>query len=148
MKKLILLLLLCSTGSVIFAQDADTSQTKKTKIKIKSKNKGEEMMKKSNTDVSTSTTTITNTAITTANPSSTTILLATGWRTDPASLPVVGTGVSADVVANIKSKYGENIYDIKKIRSTSGQDAYAVRVMENGQYNTYYVGADGNVVAK
>jgi hypothetical protein len=79
------------------------------------------------------------------NSSSTTITMG-GWTTNPPSLPVIGTSVSPDVVTAIKSKYGNNIYDIKKIRITAGQDAYAVRVMENGTYNTYYVGADGNVV--
>jgi hypothetical protein len=128
----------------MFAQETtDTMNTKRTKVKIKTKGKPNDM-----TTTTTSTGMNTNTMVTTANPTSATIVLMTGWRTDPASLPVVGTGVSAEVVTTLKTKYGDNIYDIKKIRTTSGQDAYAVRVMENGQYTIYYVGADGNVVTK
>lgn len=141
MKKMILLLLLCSS-SYLFAQEtADSMQSQKTKVKIKSKdNPGEVKVA--------ATTNMRNTpAITTANPNSATIVLMTGWRTDPAILPVVGNGVSADVVTAVKTKYGDNVYDIKKIKITSG-DAYAVRVMENGQYYTYYVGADGIVIAR
>ena len=118
--------------------------TKRTKVKIKTRGNPNDMT----TTTSTNTGVKSNTMVTTANPTSATIVLMTGWRTDPASLPVVGTGVSAEVVTTLKTKYGDNIYDIKKIRTTSGQDAYAVRVMENGQYTIYYVGADGNVVAK
>ena len=141
MKKMTLLLLLCSS-SYLFAQEtADSMNTQKTKVKIKSKGNPVEMKAATTTNMRNTTT------ITTANPNSATIVLMTGWRTDPAILPVVGNGVSADVVTVVKTKYGDNVYDIKKIKITSG-DAYAVRVMENGQYYTYYVGADGNVIAK
>lgn len=136
-----LLLLCCCTYTLLAQETSNTDSTRRTKIKIKTKDKadmsGSEM--KTRTMVTTPVT---------ANPTSATIVLMTGWRTDPASLPVVGTGVSAEVVTTLRTKYGDNIYDIKKIKTTSGQEAYAVRVMENGQYNIYYVGADGNVVAK
>ncbi|MDB5199462.1 MAG: hypothetical protein JWO92_1425 [Chitinophagaceae bacterium] len=141
MKKLILLLVICSSTCVLFAQESpDTMSTnKRTKIKIKSKANPNDMTGSANGDINTSTTSTTLTTV-----SSTTIV----WKTDPASLPVIGTGVPDDVVTNIKNKYGSNLYDIKKIKATSGQDAYAVRVMENGQYVTYYVGADGNITAQ
>ena len=136
-----LLLLCCCTYTLLAQETSNTDSARRTKIKIKTKDKadmsGSEM--KTRTMVTTPVT---------ANPTSATIVLMTGWRTDPASLPVVGTGVSAEVVTTLRTKYGDNIYDIKKIKTTSGQEAYAVRVMENGQYNIYYVGADGNVVAK
>lgn len=142
MKKMIMMLLLCCSTYTMFAQTTDTMNTKRTKVKIKTRGKEDDMTTAASTSMKTST------MVTTANPTSATIVLMTGWRTDPASLPVVGTGVSADVVTTLKTKYGDTIYDIRKIRTTSGQDAYAVRVMENGQYNIYYVGADGNVIAK
>ncbi len=69
-----------------------------------------------------------------------------GWTTNPANLPVVGNNVPADVVANVKNKYGATIYDIKQIKSTSGQTIYVVRIMENGGMRADYVGADGNTV--
>lgn len=78
----------------------------------------------------------------------TNVLIINGWKTDPANLPVVGNGVTPDVVTNLKNKYGTNIYDIKQIRSTSGQNIYVVRVMENGGMRTDYVGADGNAVSQ
>lgn len=71
-----------------------------------------------------------------------------GWTTNPANLPVVGNNVPADVVTNIKNKYGTTVYDIKQIKSTSGQNIYVVRIMENGGMRTDYVGNDGNVVSQ
>ena len=71
-----------------------------------------------------------------------------GWTTNPANLPVVGNNVPAEVVTNIKNKYGATIYDIKQIRSASGQNIYVVRIMENGGMKTDYVGNDGNVVTQ
>lgn len=171
MKKIIFLLLVCSYSIVLHAQDAtDSMQTKGTKIKMKTKpsssdmdngtmdNSGKGKMKiktKDNGNMQSGTTTTTtdmNSNTNGMNSSSTftnnTRITIQGWRTDPPSLPVIGTNVSPDVVTVIKSKYGNNIYDIKKIRITSGQDAYAVRVMENGAYTTYYVGADGTVISR
>ena len=138
MKKMILFLLLCCSSYILIAQETDTN-TKKTKVKIKTKDNSNEMKSAPATP--------TTTTVTTANPNSATIVLMTGWRTDPAVLPVVGNDVSADVVTAVKTKYGDNVYDIKKVKISSG-DAYAVRVMENGQYRSFYVGADGNVIVK
>lgn len=78
----------------------------------------------------------------------TTTVTMGGWTTNPANLPVVGNNVSADVVSAIKNKYGATVYDIKQIRSTSGQNIYVVRVMENGSMRTDYVGADANTVSQ
>jgi hypothetical protein len=71
-----------------------------------------------------------------------------GWTTNPPTLPVVGTGVSAEVVTMLKNKYGATLYDIKQIKSTSGQMIYVVRVMDNGGMRSEYVGADGTVVSQ
>lgn len=76
------------------------------------------------------------------------VVVIGGWRTDPANLPVVGNNISPEVVTTLKNKYGKTIYDIKKIKSTSGQEIYVVRVMENGGTRTEYVGADGNIVSQ
>jgi len=71
-----------------------------------------------------------------------------GWTTNPATLPIVGTGVSQEVVNTLKNKYGSSIYDIKQITGTSGQSIYIVRVMENGGMRSEYVDASGNVVVQ
>ena len=142
MKKIMFLLLLSCCTCSIFAQENTDTSTERKKMKIKVKTKANDMSTR--TDMQTG---ALNNNMGSSTFTSNTRITIQGWTTDPASLPVVGTGVSADVVTNIKNKYGTNIYDIKKIRVTSG-DAYAVRVMENGQYNTYYVGGDGNVVPK
>lgn len=84
---------------------------------------------------------------TTPKTSVTTIVIKTEVKTDPASLPVIVNDVPSNVVAAIKNKYGSNIYDIKKIKMISG-DAYAVRILENGQLNTLFVSSDGNVINK
>lgn len=76
------------------------------------------------------------------------VVVIGGWRTDPANLPVVGNNVPAEVVAALKSKYGSNIYDIKQIRSSTGQIIYTVRVMDNGGMRREYVGADGSIVSQ
>jgi hypothetical protein len=106
----------------------------KKKIKMKSKANPNDMQ---NGTMSSSTTT-----------TNTTMVTIGGWTTDPPSLPVIGTSVSADVVTNIKNKYGATVYDIRQMKSSSGQDIYAVRVMDNGQIRTDYVGADGNVIPR
>ena len=65
-----------------------------------------------------------------------------------ASLPVLGTNVSEQVAANIKNKYTQTIYDIRKIKGTSGQDVYLVRVMDKGAYRIDYVDENGSAVPK
>ena len=124
---------------------------RKAKIKDgdeKVKIKGEGNM---NTDMNTNTSTsgtMNNSGMTTNVSTNTDVVVIGGWRTDPANLPVVGNNVSPDVVSTLKTRYGSTIYDIKKIRSTGGQDIYVMRVMENGGMKTMYVGADGNVVSQ
>lgn len=140
MKKIFFLLLIFSSTYAFAQQTSATEETKKTKIKIKIKGNPNTGLQKSEVP--------NKPAITTANPPSTTIVLLTGWRTDPAALPVIGNDVPADIVTIAKNKYGDNIYDIKKIKSITGQTNYAVRIMENGQYQTYNLDADGNVIAK
>lgn len=65
-----------------------------------------------------------------------------------ASLPVVGSGVTPEVVTALKNKYGTTLYDIKQLKSTSGQLIYVVRVFDNAGMKSEYVGADGTVVSQ
>ena len=93
---------------------------------------------------STTATTITEPVTTT----STTMVTVGSWQTNPPSLPVFETYISANAVTNFKNKYGANLYDITKIKSTSGQDIYVVRVLDNGQVRTDYVDENGNTVSR
>ena len=65
-----------------------------------------------------------------------------------ANLPVVGSGVSADVVTTLKNKYGTTLYDIKQIKSTSGQLIYVVRTFDTAGMKTEYVDAAGTAVSQ
>lgn len=108
--------------------NADTdskTKIKDDKLKIKDadgkvKVKGEGNMNSNTTTSGTMTNSGTMNTSTNIN-----IVTIGGWTTNPANLPVVGSGVSADVVTTLKNKYGATIYDIKQIRSTSGQYIYS-----------------------
>ena len=65
-----------------------------------------------------------------------------------AALPVVATDVPVTVANAIKGKYSATIYDIRKIKGTSGNVVYVVRVLDNGAYRTDYVGEDGNLTTR
>ncbi|HEY8657498.1 MAG TPA: outer membrane beta-barrel protein [Chitinophagaceae bacterium] len=93
---------------------------------------------------STTATTITEPVTTT----STTMVTIGSWQTNPASLPVIQTDIPANVVTNLKNKYGANLYDITKIKSTSGQDIYIVKVLDNDQVRMDYVDENGNTVSR
>lgn len=132
-------------------KDGDMSDDGKTKMKddkIKMKEAGEKVKIKGEGNLNTEA----GTSVVSGNNASTThVNVVTTWEAfppKPATLPVVGNGVSTEVVTTLKNKYGTGLYDIKQIRSTSGQMIYVVRVMENGGMRNEYVGADGNIVAQ
>lgn len=128
--------------------DNDKTKIKDNKVKIKDA-EGKVKIKGEGNMNTTTDGTSNNSGMGTMNTSTNTnVIVINGWRTDPANLPVVGNNVPTDVVTTLKNKYGATIYDIKQIRSTSGQIIYVVRVMENGGTNTVYVGADGNTVSQ
>ena len=169
MKKIFIMLIVIISSYTLFAQTemTDSSGTK-TKVKTKTNDDGVTKTKTKTTDADmddskTKTKTKTkpgdadNMQNGTMNTSgmnngtmnsstSTTMVTIGGWTTNPPSLPVIGNNVPADAVTAIKNKYGATVYDIKQIKSTSGQDIYIVRIMDNGQIKTEYVGADGNTV--
>jgi hypothetical protein len=60
-----------------------------------------------------------------------------------ASLPVLETAVSPDIVSKLESKYGSSLYDITAVQGASST-GYVIRVFENGVYQIDYVGEDGN----
>ena len=190
MKKIIVLLLICSCTFTLYAQETtdstmsgktkiktDDSKTKikddkgkikdengkmkikdnpemnsdndKTKIKddkVKIKDAEGKVKIKGEGNMNTNSGTMSNGMGTMNTSTNVNVVTIGGWTTNPPTLPVVGTGVSADVVTTLKNKYGTNLYDIKQIKSTSGQLIYVVRVMDNGGMRSEYVGADGTVV--
>jgi hypothetical protein len=85
------------------------------------------------------------TANTTMNNAATTGITATTY----AALPVLETDVPQNVMDKLKSKYGDALYDITTVKSTTtpGQMEYVARVWDNTQYRTDYIGEDGNPVA-
>lgn len=194
MKKIILLLLVCSCTFSLYAQEtADTTAAGKTKIKTddsktkikddkaKTKDADGKMKIKDSDDMNSDNdkTKIKDDKVkikdaegkvkikgegnmntnspgnmsspgmgTTTTTTNVNVVTIGGWTTNPANLPVVGNNVPAEVVTTLKNKYGATIYDIKQIRSTSGQNIYVVRLMENGGMNSVYVGADGTTVSQ
>lgn len=134
-------------------KDMSTDDDTKTKTKIKDnkvkvKDADGKLKIKGENNMNTTTGTSDRGTMNTTTSTNTNVVVIGGWRTDPANLPVVGNNVPADVVNTLRNKYGSTVYDIKQIRSTSGQNIYVVRVMENGGMRTEYVGADGNVVSQ
>lgn len=55
------------------------------------------------------------------------------------SPPVLSTYVPQVAVDEIVKKYGNNIYDITRIKQQGGQVIYVVRVIREGRYYTEYV---------
>ena len=163
MKKITISMLLMVSSYVLYAQETmDSTVSGKVKTKIKTKPdkdmndmEGNGKMKikvkgnpnETNTNFSkdgmmnsrTNTTTTTTTVVSIPSP----------WANQPASLPVLINAVPSAVVLNIKNKYGDSVYDIKKIKgNSSGMDVYVVRIMDNGQYKTTYLNEDGNAITQ
>jgi len=111
------------------------------KVKIKSEMSSD---MNANTSNNSNTTTGINTNTTTVNIRTTTEV----FPDKPATLPKVGGNVSAEVVTTLKNKYGASLYDIKQLKSSSGQIIYVVRLFDNGGMRSEYVGADGTVTVQ
>ena len=170
--------MICSCTVTLFAQDNGDSKTKIKENKTKTKDDNGKLKVKTNTDINTdndakikikddklkiktedgklkmktdgdmNSGTMSSGMGNMNTSTDVNVVIINGWRTDPAKLPLVGNGVTDDVVTNLKNKYGSSIYDIKKIRSTSGENIYVVRLMENGNMRTDYVAADGSNVSR
>lgn len=65
-----------------------------------------------------------------------------------AALPVVETYMGSDVMGNMKTKYGANLYDITSYRFSDTRMGYIVRTMDPGagQIKSVYVSEDGSTV--
>ncbi len=69
-----------------------------------------------------------------------------GFSTANAALPVIEDYIPDNVVATLKSKYANNVYDITSMKSGQDQAVYMVRSFDNGSLKTETVSADGNVL--
>jgi hypothetical protein len=63
------------------------------------------------------------------------------------ALPVINTFVSEDVIKEAIGKYGDNLYSIKKLKTTDNVDAYQVALIENGIMRTVIMN-DSNLASE
>lgn len=59
-----------------------------------------------------------------------------GGQSLVVALPVMETQLPENIIKDIVSKFGPDVYDITKIKDANGQDQYVVRVLENGRVVT------------
>jgi len=70
----------------------------------------------------------------------------TAGQTFTVALPVRQSYVPETVVTKAVEMYGPVLYDISTIKGSNKEDVYAVRIIENGQLSTVWIGEDGNRV--
>jgi hypothetical protein len=63
------------------------------------------------------------------------------------ALPVTQTWVPDDMITKITSMFGPAIYDVTTMKGMDGQNVYQVRLVENGQIRSQWIGDDGNAIA-
>jgi len=64
-----------------------------------------------------------------------------------ASLPVLENYVPDAVVARVKDKFANTVYDITSIKQATGM-VYMVRTTNNGTFKTDIINEDGTVAAQ
>ncbi|MBC9929570.1 hypothetical protein [Chitinophaga qingshengii] len=69
-------------------------------------------------------------------------------RYPEAALPVMEDYIPSNIMSNLKTTYGSDLYDITSMKCTSGSDCYTVRVIKNGVVQSFVVNADGNTVVQ
>jgi hypothetical protein len=62
------------------------------------------------------------------------------------ALPVTQTWMPDEVINKMSSMFGPSIYDIAMIKGAGGQNIYHVRLSENGQMRSQYIGEDGTTI--
>ncbi|MFT3680437.1 MAG: hypothetical protein QM791_09210 [Ferruginibacter sp.] len=61
-----------------------------------------------------------------------------------SALPILNTWVPQPVVDQMKSQYGDKLYDITTLKIGDNQYAYSARIQENGVYKAVMVNDAGN----
>ncbi|NML38361.1 hypothetical protein HHL17_14230 [Chitinophaga sp. G-6-1-13] len=64
------------------------------------------------------------------------------------ALPVMVDYIPAEILSNLKTTYGSDLYDVTSMKCNNGGDCYTVRVIKNGVVQTFVVNADGNTVVQ
>lgn len=72
--------------------------------------------------------------------------VVTNATNTPGNRPLLQTYVSESVVNKFKTIYGDNLYDIRLIRSGKNQVNYIVRIKDNGLFQSIYINEDGSRV--
>ena len=67
-------------------------------------------------------------------------------QTGYAALPVLENSVPEAVVAKVKEKYGNTVYDITSVKRSADQSVYVIRTQENGTFKAIVVKDDGSPV--
>ncbi|MGN7818648.1 DUF1682 domain-containing protein [Chitinophaga varians] len=65
-----------------------------------------------------------------------------------AALPVMEDYIPSDILSNLKTTYGSDLYDVTSMKCNNGGDCYTVRVIKNGAVQTFVVNSDGNTVVQ
>lgn len=63
------------------------------------------------------------------------------------SLPVRQTLTSDDIVTKVKSMYGLTVYDIKQVKIANNDNAYHIRLLDNGQVRDVWMSEQGSELA-
>lgn len=64
-------------------------------------------------------------------------------QTFTVALPVRQSWIPETVISKAVELYGPVIYDINTMKGTNNQEIYTVRLLENGQLSTIWIGEDG-----
>jgi hypothetical protein len=72
--------------------------------------------------------------------------IPTAQQSYHAALPVRQSWVPDAVVSKSVEMFGPSLYDINAYKSSSKQDVYVVRTLENGQLSNQYIDENGNKV--
>jgi len=67
-------------------------------------------------------------------------------RANGNTYPIRQTYVSESVVTKFKNIYGDNLYDIRLVRSGTNKVNYIIRTIDNGAYKTMYLDEEGVVI--
>jgi len=64
------------------------------------------------------------------------------------ALPVMEDFIPSNILTNLKTTYGSDLYDVTSMKCNNGGDCYTVRVIKNGAVQTFVVNTDGNTVVQ
>jgi hypothetical protein len=69
-----------------------------------------------------------------------------GGVTFNLALPVLNGMVSENIISSAYSAYGNNLYDITRMKDMESMEIYQVRLLENGAFRTLFIDQTGKIV--